>query len=211
MGHQMPNEADSLFDECLPPHMQTAVSVAMTRAYVATEHIIDSHPLLYGDLHSDIRPHIRRIAVDICLKELATAESGFRAVLQFNKAKNCRHVELHAKRLLITASYVESKKQLPRKAAFRQARSACHNMSLFAAEPINSLPLHPYAHLLHGSIGKKIDFLLFTIPDITGKFSILSRALEISPPEQAAPIEEIKDEVLKFLTIQQNDKLTGSI
>lgn len=205
------DDVAKLFDECLPPETQGAISAALTRAYNFTESLIIENPLLGGELSRDIRPHIRRIIVDACLKELDAKVPGLSASIQWNAANNCQHVELHTSRIVLTASYVDEKGKLPRAALFRQAFAQALNMSLFADEPVEQLPIKPYGHLIHGGSGRKPAFIMISLPDAEGLTAVYSRRLEIAPLATDAPVEQIRDEVLSQLKVSQRNEGTGTL
>jgi hypothetical protein len=207
----METDVKSLFDECLPAEIQAAISASLTKAYTVTESIILAYPQLGGELSREIRPHIRRVVVDACLRELSDKWPSVDAQLKWNVANNCQHVELHAQRIVLTANFVEEKGSLPRSALFRQAFANSLNMSLFADEPVADLPLKVYGHLLHGGIGHKPAFALISIPDASGNSIVLSRSLGIVDLVTDEPVEEIRDEVMSQLRISERNEGTGTV
>ncbi|WP_170845167.1 hypothetical protein [Chitinasiproducens palmae] len=210
MNFAMTTDVTQLFDECLPVEIQSAISGALTRAYDFTEALILKNPLLGGALSGDVRPHIRRVAVDACLKELDGSVQGLRALIRPNAVGNCQHVELHAKRIVLTANYVEAKRQMPRSAVFRKAFSQALNMSLFADEPLEVLPERPYAHIIHGGLGRKPSFVVVTIPDVSGQYAVYSRSLAVAAHSTDAPVEHIHDAVVSQLKISIQNEGTGT-
>ncbi|MFQ3857907.1 hypothetical protein ACLK29_18305 [Leptospira kirschneri] len=151
------NSINSVFTKEVTDTLYNAVHLG----YILTEKAFKELPILKNIGANDIRPHIRRIAVDHALRKskerLPTVTS---AEYKKNKANNCNHLELIIDRFIITANYVENLTDLPRGAIFRDDLISL-NYDLFEKKEISD---KVYLVLTHGGDGVSPLFASLKIP-----------------------------------------------
>jgi hypothetical protein len=147
----------------------------------------------------DIKPHLKRAAVDFFLHTLSKSfPSKIASTYENNKAKNCKHIQLNYKEFIVTASYVKNSSDLPREAIFRDDLIDL-NYSLFEEQ---NVPEKIYVILTHG--GDKIpEFANFKIPSKRGTHHTISLGLDITPVETEDTDFDIELEIKNFIDFQK--------
>lgn len=153
--------------------------------------------------------------MDYCLQSAAGA-ANLKATIDWNQAKNCRHVRLHGKQIVLTANAVDGLSHAPRYALFRKKWTESLNLSLFPDDiPMGSvIEIHRtcFAHIVHGGNGKSPDFIGIQVPSPDGIGLLHFEAMQLIEANVEAPVEEIDDNLIeRLLRDKKDDKGHGTV
>lgn len=156
--------ADDLREICLndiPLSFYKSMADGIDRVYKESEDMAHNTPVWDAEGATYIAPYLRLVVFERLLHESAKA-SGMIAVKKRNVSRNYPYTLARAKRLVLTASAVEGRNELPRRAVFRDQLSEMNAFlnaptlpSLFGnAEVFNPTGLYApkevYGIILHG-------------------------------------------------------------
>ena len=159
--------AKRLLNREFPVSIRSLMAPAVTRAYLAVEHTVDTVDYLKGSQRgNEMRRYLRNVAVEFELKDLAHSKKiPFKCVETKNAAKNCHHLELHSNHFILTISQVPLISDLPREAVFRNNHSLSNCFSLFPECSTPAISEKHYIVLTHGYHGIQPDFVAIGVPE----------------------------------------------
>lgn len=205
----MPSIYETMLARAVPSGTRALISGAIARAYSACDKYQKELPELAGCIGLDVRPYLKRVIVDYCLNGIAQA-AKLRATVEWNHARNCRHVRLYGDRIILTANAVDGLNQSPRMAQFRQKLSQSLNLSLFPeGDDVTEalfLPSTCLAHIVHGGHGQKPDFVGIQVPSADGQSYLHVEAMDVVAQAPDTPVEEIDEDVIERLLRDKKGK-----
>lgn len=183
--------------QLIADHIKRDLASAVVKGWAATDQIVREHPQLQHIVGYDVRPHIRRACIDTAIEALAVQHPEIRAFVGKNNARNCSHVRLYVGSVVLTASYVESAKSMPREAVFR-GDLAQNTPDLFGSADVENMLASPdgliYTLLRHGgaNVSKTPAFIGLVVPSRDQRSCLYDESLPVVKvrPEE---VEEIAD------------------
>lgn len=134
----------------LPQGFAASVVHAVRAAYVEAHQECSEE---YGPEGDDLRGYLIRNKVERNIRVACVALPGATVRVELNAAKNSRHVVVRAGRLIITASAVESRYTIVRRAEFRESFAVSNRLWLFDEPEEDRTGKPQYLLILHGPSG----------------------------------------------------------
>lgn len=171
---------------------------APREAYRLVEAMRLENPCLQTEVGKDALYHIRRAAVDYFLYRIAKETPAIHASFQYNKAKNCRHVELRIDSIYLTASFVSTSSGLPRHAIFRDNLIRQNLLLPFYGDENEVKATDTYFILTYGGQDNKLDYVSLKYPYADGGLAEIELPTNITaiPNDDIVPVENTESDIL---------------
>lgn len=147
-------------NKSLDEYLQKLFIEELRRGYRITSNLFKEIPILQTKVGSDLKPYIRRAAIEYCLEERAKKSPGIFSSVEYkkNKSGNYHHLELVYNSFIITTSYTKDSNEVPRDAIYRSQLML--NYGLFENQ---ITPEKIYCILTYGGEKSIPDFLSLKI------------------------------------------------
>ncbi|MHB8280004.1 MAG: hypothetical protein ACYDIA_20490 [Candidatus Humimicrobiaceae bacterium] len=145
-------DGESFLEKEFPKSLRSKFIPIFKNAYDATNQFVESEEMFNWEEQKNIKPHIRRMAVEFQLKKMIeTGNLNIAYGIKENSANNFTYMELYTENSISTICQVKGANQYPRDSLFRNNLSLSNQLRFNFLEPeFNNETNKKYLILTHG-------------------------------------------------------------
>jgi hypothetical protein len=202
-------DAEITLNEIITLEIEQYIVKSLQSAYLSIDRLYHDpkHKILLCKIGDEVLPYIKRSAIAIFLKKYSSEIGGIYINEELNTIKNCHHISIENLNCVITFNHTNRKKELPRKAIFRDNLIFDRQMRMDQVSE-NLVLLHEpkvYIMVTHGG-HNELGFINIGIPNSTGKTWEASRLIELKQFEKTDILQEVEQEEELLVSLLEEEK-----